>query len=95
LKALPPTELLILTMHESEQIVREVLDAGAQGYVLKSDSGRDLVVAAESFVPPPDVLLIEDFEGAAVLYSSGRHGAARDSARTPHCARARDRTVAG
>jgi DNA-binding NarL/FixJ family response regulator len=48
LKAAPQTEVLILTMHESEQIVREVLDAGARGYVLKSDAGRDLVAAVEA-----------------------------------------------
>jgi DNA-binding NarL/FixJ family response regulator len=40
--------VLILTMHENEQIVREVLDAGARGYVLKSDAGRDLVAAVEA-----------------------------------------------
>lgn len=48
LKLLPQTEVLILTMHESEQIMREVLDAGARGYVLKSDAGRDLVNAVEA-----------------------------------------------
>lgn len=48
LKASPPTEVLILTMHESEQLVREVLDAGARGYVLKSDAGRDLLAAVEA-----------------------------------------------
>jgi DNA-binding NarL/FixJ family response regulator len=48
LKALPATEVLILTMHENEQIMREVLDAGARGYVLKSDAGRDLVSAVEA-----------------------------------------------
>lgn len=48
LKMLPQTEVLILTMHENEQIVREVLDAGARGYVLKSDAGRDLVTAVEA-----------------------------------------------
>ena len=48
LKDLPQTEVLILTMHESEQVVREVLDAGARGYVLKSDAGQDLVAAVES-----------------------------------------------
>jgi len=47
LKALPKTEVLILTMHESEQLVREVLKAGARGYVLKSDAGRDLVAAVD------------------------------------------------
>ena len=47
-KALPETEVLILTMHDSEQLVREVLEAGARGYVLKSDAGRALVTAVES-----------------------------------------------
>jgi DNA-binding NarL/FixJ family response regulator len=41
----PGTRILILSVHESEQIVREVLQAGAQGYLLKSDAGRDLVHA--------------------------------------------------
>jgi DNA-binding NarL/FixJ family response regulator len=48
LKAAPRTGVLILTVHESEQLVREVLAAGAQGYVLKSDAGRDLVAAIEA-----------------------------------------------
>ena len=41
-------EILILTLHESEQVVREVLAAGARGYVLKSDAARDLVNAVEA-----------------------------------------------
>jgi DNA-binding NarL/FixJ family response regulator len=48
LKASPRTRVLILTMHESEQLVRDVLEAGAQGYVLKSAAGRDLVKAIEA-----------------------------------------------
>jgi DNA-binding NarL/FixJ family response regulator len=44
----PRTEVLILTMHESEQVLREVLAAGARGYVLKSDAGRDLVAAVDA-----------------------------------------------
>jgi DNA-binding NarL/FixJ family response regulator len=48
LKAAPRTEVLILTMHESEQVVREVLEAGARGYMLKADAGRSLVAAVES-----------------------------------------------
>jgi len=47
LKAQPRTEVLVLTVHESEQVEREVLEAGARGYVLKSDDGRDLVTAVE------------------------------------------------
>jgi DNA-binding NarL/FixJ family response regulator len=48
LKEFPSTEILILTMHESEQLIREVLDVGARGYMLKSDAGRDLMAAIES-----------------------------------------------
>jgi DNA-binding NarL/FixJ family response regulator len=47
-KELPATEVLILTMHESEQVVREVIEAGARGYVLKTDAGRALVKAVEA-----------------------------------------------
>jgi DNA-binding NarL/FixJ family response regulator len=50
LRDLPATEVLILTMHESEQIVWEVLDAGARGFVLKSDAGRELIAAAEALL---------------------------------------------
>ena len=48
LKTAPGTEVVILTVHESEQVVREVLRAGARGYVLKSDAGRDLVAAVKA-----------------------------------------------
>jgi DNA-binding NarL/FixJ family response regulator len=46
--AVPECEVLVLSMHESEDIVREVLKAGARGYVLKSDAGLDLVAAVRS-----------------------------------------------
>ncbi len=44
----PGTRVLILTVHESEQLVHEVLTAGARGYLLKSDAGTDLVGAIEA-----------------------------------------------
>jgi DNA-binding NarL/FixJ family response regulator len=44
----PATPILILTMHHSEQVVREVLSVGARGFLLKSDAGRDLVTAVEA-----------------------------------------------
>ena len=46
-KALPKTEVLIFTMHENEKLIRDVLSAGALGYVLKSDAARHLVNAIE------------------------------------------------
>ena len=45
---LPGSQVLVLTMYESEQVVHEVLEAGARGYVLKSDAGRDLISAVEA-----------------------------------------------
>jgi DNA-binding NarL/FixJ family response regulator len=44
----PDTRIMILTMHDSEQVVREVLAAGALGFLLKSDAARDLVAAVEA-----------------------------------------------
>jgi DNA-binding NarL/FixJ family response regulator len=46
----PAARILILTAHESEQLVREVLSAGARGYVLKSDAGRILVTALQELL---------------------------------------------
>lgn len=48
LASLPDIPILILTMHDSDQVVREVLRAGARGFLLKSDAGRDLVAAVEA-----------------------------------------------
>lgn len=47
-KASPRTEILIFTMHESEQLIREVLAAGAKGYLLKSDAARSVIAAVEA-----------------------------------------------
>jgi len=41
------SRVLMFTMHESEQLVAEVLQAGAQGLVLKSQAGKDLIRAIE------------------------------------------------
>ena len=48
IERLPDVKILILSMHESEQLVREVLAAGVRGYILKSDAGRDLIAAVEA-----------------------------------------------
>ena len=45
---LPKTEVLIFTMHDTEMLVEELLKAGARGYLLKADAGRDLISAIES-----------------------------------------------
>ena len=48
LATMPEARILILTVHDSEQVVREVLAAGARGFLLKSDAGRDLLAAVEA-----------------------------------------------
>jgi DNA-binding NarL/FixJ family response regulator len=48
LKESPRSEVLVLTMHHSEELALNVLQAGARGYVLKSDADQDLIVAIES-----------------------------------------------
>ena len=48
LKESPQTEVLVLTMHDSEELAQQVLQAGARGYVLKSDADQSLVAAVES-----------------------------------------------
>lgn len=47
-KILPKAEILILSLHYSDQLVREVLDCGARGYLLKSDATKDLLKAIEA-----------------------------------------------
>jgi DNA-binding NarL/FixJ family response regulator len=47
-KASPSTEVLILSMHFSDQLIREIVDAGVRGYIVKSDSDRDLVTAVKT-----------------------------------------------
>src|SRR3979490_2508412 len=46
-EAAPSTEVVVLTMHESDQMGRRVLEAGARGYVLKSDLAAYLVKAVK------------------------------------------------
>jgi DNA-binding NarL/FixJ family response regulator len=44
----PKSAVLIFTMVDSEELIREVLSAGARGYLLKSDADRLIVAAVEA-----------------------------------------------
>src|ERR1700730_11169463 len=48
LKESPHSEVLVLTMHHSEELARNALQAGARGYVLKSDADQNLIAAVEN-----------------------------------------------
>src|ERR1700681_1538284 len=42
------TKILLLSAHDSTQVIADVLDSGAKGYILKSDAARDLVAAVQA-----------------------------------------------
>src|ERR1700693_4439669 len=44
----PDTKVIVLTITDSDQVIREALDAGARGFVLQSDAACDLVTAVEA-----------------------------------------------
>jgi DNA-binding NarL/FixJ family response regulator len=48
LSQVPRTKILLLSAHDSKQVIADVLDSGAKGYVLKSDAARDLVAAVQA-----------------------------------------------
>jgi DNA-binding NarL/FixJ family response regulator len=79
LKALPQTEIVILTMHNSEQLLREVLEAGVHGYVLKSDAMCDMVSAVRTLLehkrylsPGASGVAVEGFLHPSAEAESGR-----------------------
>jgi DNA-binding NarL/FixJ family response regulator len=47
-KSVPKSEVLMVTQHDSPQMMREALGAGARGYIVKSDAARDLLAALEA-----------------------------------------------
>jgi DNA-binding NarL/FixJ family response regulator len=47
-KSVPKSEVLIVTQHDSPQMLREALGAGARGYVVKANMARDLPAAVDA-----------------------------------------------
>lgn len=67
-ETVPKTRVLVLTMHESDRMVQSALEAGAQGYVLKSDLTGCLVKAVRevsadkrSLTPKVSQIVLEGF----------------------------------
>jgi len=44
----PGPEVLFVTQHDSPQMMKEAMTAGARGYVVKSNLARDLIEAVET-----------------------------------------------
>jgi DNA-binding NarL/FixJ family response regulator len=71
-RADPRAKVLILSMYESDPVIREVLEAGARGFLLKTDTSRDLISAVEavhhnrtSFTPKVAQMVLDGYLEAA------------------------------
>src|ERR1700751_5615731 len=42
------TKILMLSMHDTPEVIQQVINSGALGYVLKSDAMRDLIAAVDA-----------------------------------------------
>jgi DNA-binding NarL/FixJ family response regulator len=89
----PETCVLILTAHESEQLVREVLNAGARGYVLKSDAGRILVRAVEALLEGQTFFTSKVARLVLEGYLRGNSGADSEAQESRQTLSAREREI--
>src|ERR1700726_4526297 len=106
-KASERTQVLIFTMHHSESLIHDVLEAGARGYLLKTDAERHIVNAVETllrrqpyFSPRrlpvlPDTVEEVWFEVIAAVQISCRAHAGERRLASGHCDRRRRRDQHG
>jgi DNA-binding NarL/FixJ family response regulator len=76
----PQQKVIVLTITDSDHVIREALDAGARGFVLKSDAARDLISAVEAlqrnrmfFTPRANDMVLAGF------LDRGHHGSNGES----------------
>jgi DNA-binding NarL/FixJ family response regulator len=87
LEAVPDAKVLVLTMHESDQMVQRALGAGAHGYILKSDLTDSLPKAVKAiaegkrFLTPKVSEIVLD--GFLKTKSRHRQGERADARVTP------------
>ena len=87
-EVVPDTKVLVLTMHESDQMVRRALDAGARGYLLKSDLADCLTKAVKAvaegkrfLTPKVSEIVLEGFLKARRPYQQGERAGRRTTPR--------------
>jgi DNA-binding NarL/FixJ family response regulator len=86
-KKAPRTRVLVLTMHDTNPLIQQVVKAGARGYVLKSDVASDLVSAVEAlcrdqtfFTSKVSQIILDRYVGKA---DGAANGPDEDSPLTP------------
>lgn len=80
---LPDTAVIILTVHDSDEVIDEVLRSGARGLVLKSDADRILVGAVDAIVEERHFFMHRRSDVMMEGYP-GSPGAGRPRRRSPH-----------
>jgi DNA-binding NarL/FixJ family response regulator len=87
-EAVPDTKVLVLTMHESDQMVQRALDAGAHGYILKSDLTDSLPKAVKAvaegkrfLTPKVSEIVLDGFLNARSRHRQGERAASRTTPR--------------
>src|ERR1700687_5607353 len=80
----PNQKVIVLTIADFYQVIRDALDAGARGFVLKSDAARDLISAVEAlqhnrmfFTPRVNDMVLGGF------LDRGHNGSNADSPKLP------------
>ena len=69
----PSVEVLIFTMHDNENLLRDMVKAGARGYVLKSDAQQHLISAVRSLADHKPYFASQACEGVLeTLRTDGR-----------------------
>lgn len=71
-KESPNTEVLILSVHYSDRLIRDILEAGVRGYIVKSDSDRDLIIAVETLANHKPFLTPRATEVMLTSFNEGR-----------------------
>lgn len=90
LRAKPQTRILMFTMHDAEQLVLEVFNAGAHGYLLKSDAGRHLITAIKTIAAGQRYFSSRLSE---VIYDSFRHKSVPHAPASEQKASSREREI--
>jgi DNA-binding NarL/FixJ family response regulator len=87
-EAVPNAKVLVVTMHESDRMVQRALDAGAHGYVLKSDLTDCLPKAVKAvaegkrfLTPKVSEIVLEGFLKARGEHQQGERAGTRTTPR--------------
>jgi DNA-binding NarL/FixJ family response regulator len=87
-EAVPNAEVLVLSMHESDEMVRRALDAGARGYLLKSDLTECLAKAVKAvsegkrfLTPKVSEIVLDGFLKTGIEHHQGERASMRPTPR--------------